>query len=257
MVAAGSAGCCGAAATKVEDSDSAARIANVCCLGHRGSSHPTSFTMLPQDERSVHLDRPHGSRLVTTRNTATNLALGLAAIAAICVSPTSAAQIDHVILGIDDLDRGVKAFEKPQPAFEARLRRQASGRHSQRAGVARRRDVPRDPRSSGRASHRSRGFCPPRRQLKTLTPIGWAVSSNDTAQSAQASQRCRHRGERTGWRLAHYAHRLHSCPGNPSFSMRALRKCHSSSSGPNRLLTRRPLHRAVASCGSGVSRVRV
>ncbi len=47
---------------------------------------------------------------MATRNTATRLVLGLVAIAAIS-SPTSAAQIDHVILGIDDLDRGVKAFE--------------------------------------------------------------------------------------------------------------------------------------------------
>jgi hypothetical protein len=48
---------------------------------------------------------------MATRNIAMKLALSLAAIAAITVSTASAAQIDHVILGIDDLDRGVKAFE--------------------------------------------------------------------------------------------------------------------------------------------------
>lgn len=112
--------------------------------------------------------------MVSTRNIATNLA-ALAAIS----STASAAQIDHVILGVDDLDRGVQAFEAATGVKPVYGGKHPGGTHNAlvslgdgiyleilavQAGVT----VPAD------YAHL--------KQTKTLTPIGWAVSSKDSAQ---------------------------------------------------------------------------
>jgi hypothetical protein len=112
------------------------------------------------------------------RNTATKLALGLAAIAAIS-SPASAAQIDHIILGIDDLDRGVKAFEAAtgvKPVYGGKhpggthnaLVSLGDGIYLEILAVQQGVTVPADYAEL--------------KKMKTLTPIGWAVSSSDSAE---------------------------------------------------------------------------
>jgi hypothetical protein len=115
---------------------------------------------------------------MSTRKITTNLAMGLAAIAATS-STASAAQIDHVILGIDDLDRGVQAFEAATGVKPVYGGKHPGGTHNAlvslgdgmyleilavQAGVT----VPAD------YAHL--------KQMKALTPIGWAVSSQDSAQ---------------------------------------------------------------------------
>jgi hypothetical protein len=115
---------------------------------------------------------------MTTRNTATKLVLGLLAIAAIS-SPASAAQIDHVILGIDDLDRGVKAFEAAtgvKPVYGGKhpggthnaLVSLGDGIYLEILAVQQGVTVPADYADL--------------KKMKTLTPIGWAVSSSDSAE---------------------------------------------------------------------------
>jgi hypothetical protein len=115
---------------------------------------------------------------MTTRNTATKLVLGLVAIAAIS-STASAAQIDHVILGIDDLDRGVKAFEAATGVKPVYGGKHPGGTHNAlvslgdgiyleilavQEGVT----VPADYADL--------------KNMETLTPVGWAVSSSDSAE---------------------------------------------------------------------------
>ena len=115
---------------------------------------------------------------MATRNIAKKLVLGLAAIAAIS-STASAAQIDHLILGIDDLDRGVKAFEAATGVKPVYGGKHPGGTHNAlvslghgiyleilaiQEGVT----VPADYADL--------------KKMKTLTPIGWAVSSKDTAE---------------------------------------------------------------------------
>lgn len=92
-----------------------------------------------------------------TRSTATKLVMGLAAIAALS-SAASAAQIDHVILGIDDLGRGVKAFEAATGVKPVYGGKHPGGTHNALVSLG---DL---------------------KRMKTLTPIGWAVSSKNTAQ---------------------------------------------------------------------------
>ena len=92
---------------------------------------------------------------MATRNIAMKLAIRLAAIAAISVSTASAAQIDHVILGIDDLDRGVKAFEAATGVKPVYGGKHPGGTHNALVSLG---DgyLSRDTRSSG-GRHRSRG----------------------------------------------------------------------------------------------------
>ena len=75
---------------------------------------------------------------MTTRALAMKLLPAFALLAALSLPSAAAtppAQIDHIMLGIDDLDRGVQAFEEAtgvKPVYGG----QASAWHSQRAGVA-------------------------------------------------------------------------------------------------------------------------
>jgi hypothetical protein len=104
--------------------------------------------------------------------------MGLAAIAAIS-STASAAQIDHVILGIDDLDRGVKAFEAAtgvKPLYGGKhpggthnaLVSLGDGIYLEILAVQQGVTVPADYADL--------------KKMKTLTPVGWAVSSKDGTQ---------------------------------------------------------------------------
>ena len=102
------------------------------------------------------------------------LSVGLPAVAA-----TPAAQVDHILLGIDDLDRGVEQFEKltgVRPVYGGKHPR---GTHNALVSL-------------GDGTYLEilalqPNVTPPKeyedlKKLNTLTPIGWAVSSRDSAQ---------------------------------------------------------------------------
>jgi hypothetical protein len=102
------------------------------------------------------------------------LALSLPTVAA-----TPAAQIDHIMLGIDDLDRGVQAFEQATGVKPVYGGKHPRGTHNALVSL-------------GDGTYVEiiavqKGVKPPDdytglAQLHTLTPIGWAVSSKDGAQ---------------------------------------------------------------------------
>lgn len=89
------------------------------------------------------------------------------------------AQIDHILLGIDDLDRGVKAFEEATGVKPVYGGKHPRGTHNALVSL-------------GDGTYVEiiavqKGAMPPEdfaglAQLHTLTPIGWAVSSQDSAQ---------------------------------------------------------------------------
>ena len=102
------------------------------------------------------------------------LSVGLPAGAA-----APAAQVDHILLGIDDLDRGVEQFEKltgVRPVYGGKHPR---GTHNALVSL-------------GNGTYLEilalqPNVAPPKeyedlKKLDTLTPIGWAVSSKDSAQ---------------------------------------------------------------------------
>lgn len=99
---------------------------------------------------------------------------GLPAVAA-----APAAQVDHILLGIDDLDRGVEQFEKltgVRPVYGGKHPR---GTHNALVSL-------------GDGTYLEilalqPNVTPPKeyedlKKLSALTPIGWAVSSGDSAQ---------------------------------------------------------------------------
>lgn len=118
---------------------------------------------------------------MTTRNLATRLAPALALLVAISLPAAAAApaaQIDHIMLGIDDLDRGVKAFEEATGVKPVYGGKHPRGTHNALVSL-------------GDGTYLEiiavqKGITPPDDfagldQLHTLTPIGWAVSSRDSA----------------------------------------------------------------------------
>jgi hypothetical protein len=115
---------------------------------------------------------------VATRNIATKLAMGLAAIAAIS-STASAAQIDHVILGIDDLDRGVQAFEAATGVKPVYGGKHPGGTHNALVSLGEGIYLEILAVQEGVTVE---GNYAGLKALKTLTPIGWAVSSKDSTQ---------------------------------------------------------------------------
>ena len=115
---------------------------------------------------------------MATRNIAMKLAMGLAAIAAIC-GPASAAQIDHVILGIDDLDRGVKAFEAATGVKPVYGGKHPGGTHNALVSLG---DGIYLEILAVQKGVTVQGDSAGLKEMKTLTPIGWAVSSKDTAE---------------------------------------------------------------------------
>jgi hypothetical protein len=116
--------------------------------------------------------------LMTARSIAMRVAMGLAAIAAIC-GPASAAQIDHVILGIDDLDRGVKAFEVATGVKPVYGGKHPGGTHNALVSLG---DGIYLEILAVQVGVTVEGDFAGLKELKTLTPIGWAVSSKDTAE---------------------------------------------------------------------------
>lgn len=107
------------------------------------------------------------------------LAMRLAAIAAISVSTASAAQIDHVILGIDDLDRGVKAFEAATGVKPVYGGKHPGGTHNALVSLG---DEIYLEVLAVQEGVTVQGDSAGLKEMKTLTPIGWAVSSKATAQ---------------------------------------------------------------------------
>src|SRR5262245_50795607 len=93
-------------------------------------------------------------------------------------------QIDHVILGVGDLDRGVAEFER-LTGVRAALGGSHPGRGTHNAlaslGDGRYLEIlaPRPDAPSSEAVDRLR-------KLKTLTPAGWAVATNDPEGTARA-----------------------------------------------------------------------
>jgi Glyoxalase-like domain len=113
-----------------------------------------------------------------TRNIALKLAMSLAAIAAIC-GPASAAQIDHVILGIDDLDQGVKAFEAATGVRPVYGGKHPGGTHNALVSLG---DGIYLEILAVQQGVTVQGDFDGLKEIKTLAPIGWAVSSKDTAE---------------------------------------------------------------------------
>lgn len=89
------------------------------------------------------------------------------------------AQVDHILLGIDDLDRGMEQFEKLTGVRPVKGGKHPRGTHNALVSL-------------GDGTYLEilavqPGVAPPKeyadlKQLHSLTPIGWAVSSKDSAQ---------------------------------------------------------------------------
>ncbi|HKQ16253.1 MAG TPA: VOC family protein [Steroidobacteraceae bacterium] len=102
----------------------------------------------------------------------------LLAVVAFPAAAAPPAQIDHILLGIDDLDRGVKAFEEATGVKPVYGGRHPRGTHNALVSL-------------GHGTYVEiiavqKGATPPEdfaelAQLHALTPIGWAVSSKDSA----------------------------------------------------------------------------
>jgi hypothetical protein len=105
--------------------------------------------------------------------------MGLAAIAAIAGSAASAAQIDHVMLGIDDLDRGVQAFEAATGVKPVYGGKHPGGTHNALVSLGDGIYLEILAVQQGVTVQEDYAHL---KQIKTLTPIGWAVSSKDSAQ---------------------------------------------------------------------------
>ena len=116
---------------------------------------------------------------MATRSTVTKLTMGLAVLAAISASTASAAQIDHIILGIDDLDRGVMAFEAATGVKPVYGGKHPGGTHNALVSLGEGLYLEILAVQEGVTVQ---GNFAGLKSMKTLTPIGWAVSSNDSAQ---------------------------------------------------------------------------
>ena len=89
------------------------------------------------------------------------------------------AQVDHILLGIDDLDRGMAQFEKMTGVRPVQGGKHPRGTHNALVSL-------------GEGTYLEilavqPGVAPPKeyeglKQLHSLTPIGWAVSSKDSTQ---------------------------------------------------------------------------
>jgi hypothetical protein len=109
------------------------------------------------------------------------LATGFAIFMSMCLpagAATPAAQIDHVMLGIDDLERGIDSFEQLTGVRPVYGGKHPGGTHNALVSlgdgtyleiIAVQRGVPPPAEYAGLE------------QLHTLTPIGWAVSALDSA----------------------------------------------------------------------------
>jgi hypothetical protein len=114
-----------------------------------------------------------------TRSTATKLAAGLAVLAALAGSQASAAQIDHIVLGVDDLDRGMKAFEVATGVKPVYGGKHPGGTHNALVSLG---DGMYLEILAVQKGVTVQGDYAGLKEIKTLTPIGWAVSSKDSAE---------------------------------------------------------------------------
>src|ERR1043165_5781756 len=103
----------------------------------------------------------------------------LAAVSFPTLAASPPAHIDHILLGIDDLDRGVKQFEETTGVKPVYGGKHPRGTHNALVSLGDGMYV--------EIIAVQKGATPPDdfaelAQLHTLTPIGWAVSSQDSAQ---------------------------------------------------------------------------
>jgi Glyoxalase-like domain len=116
---------------------------------------------------------------VTTRSIATKLAMTLALVATGVVSAALAAQVDHVMLGIDDLDHGIQAFEQATGVKPVYGGKHPGGTHNALVSLGGGTYLEIIALQNGVTDA---GEYAGLKQLRTLTPIGWAVSSKDSAE---------------------------------------------------------------------------
>lgn len=110
-------------------------------------------------------------------------ATGLALVMAMCLPAAAAtaptAQIDHILLGIDDLDRGIESFEQLTGVRPVYGGKHPGGTHNALVSLG-------DGTYLEILALQPHGTPPQEyaglKQLRKLTPIGWAVSSKDAAQ---------------------------------------------------------------------------
>jgi len=117
-----------------------------------------------------------------TSRLATKLLSALALLAAVSPSaaaPAPAAQIDHIMLAIDDLDKGVQAFEAATGVKPVYGGKHPRGTHN--ALVSLGEGMYLELISVQKGVKTPEDFAGIE-QLHTLTPIGWAVSSKNSAQ---------------------------------------------------------------------------
>lgn len=116
------------------------------------------------------------------RKLAMRLVTGLAMAMSGCLPAAAAAptaHVDHILLGIDDLERGMDLFEQRTGVRPIQGGKHPGGTHNALVSL-------------GDGTYLEiialqRGVPPPKEyagleQLHTLTPIGWAVSSKDSTQ---------------------------------------------------------------------------
>lgn len=116
------------------------------------------------------------------RKLAMALVVALTMVTSVCLPAgpaTPKAQVDHILLGIDDLDRGMDLFEQRTGVRPVHGGKHPGGTHNALVSL-------------GDGTYLEiialqHGVAPPKEyasleQLHTLTPIGWAVSSKDSAQ---------------------------------------------------------------------------
>jgi hypothetical protein len=106
-------------------------------------------------------------------------ALALLAVISLAAAAPPVAQIDHILLGIDDLERGMQAFEQATGVKPVLGGKHPRGTHNALVSL-------------GDGTYVEiiaiqKGVKPPEdfaglAQLHRLTPIGWAVSAKDSAQ---------------------------------------------------------------------------
>jgi hypothetical protein len=109
------------------------------------------------------------------------IAIGVALVTsafwpAVAAEPT--AQVDHILLGINDLDRGIAAFEQVTGVRPVYGGKHPGGTHNALVSLG---DGLYLEILALQPNSKSSGSFAGLDALRTLTPIGWAVSSNDIA----------------------------------------------------------------------------
>jgi hypothetical protein len=109
------------------------------------------------------------------------IAIGVALVISICLPAAAAAptaQVDHILLGIDDLDRGIAAFEQLTGVRPAYGGKHPGGTHNALVSLG---DGLYLEILALQPNAKPSGPFAGLDTLRTLTPIGWAVSATDVA----------------------------------------------------------------------------